>query len=135
MTIKESAAKGRERFVAGPVSVHRMEPAYRESLRIAAILSSGAKSEALLMSKVSFHAQLVSARARRRTCNDVAFVTRLRWAEQWIEIGLLLGGDSPSFRGAAAMIEEAKNVFMGVTSPSYAPPDTELPALVCRLDR
>ena len=112
-----------------------MEPAYRESQRIASILSRRAMSEALAASKVAFHAVIVSARTRRKTRNDAAFVTRLRWAEQWIEMGLLLGGDSSSFRGALDMIEEAKQVFMGLASPGCAPPDTDLPALVCAVTR
>ena len=134
-TRKDQTAKTCERFASGPVSVHRMELAYRESQRIASLLESGRKSEALRTSRVSFQAALVSARTRRKTRNDSAFVTRLRWAGQWIEMGLLLGGDSASFRGALAMIEEAKKIFMGQTSPDCAPPETELPALVHSVDR
>jgi len=134
-TQRDHAARTCERFSPGPVSVHRMDLAYRESQRIASLLQNGNKSEALRTSRVAFQAALVSARTRRKTRNDFAFVTRLRWAGQWIEMGLLLGGDSASFREALAMIDEAKKVFMGQTSPDCAPPETELPAVVHNVDR
>jgi hypothetical protein len=98
---------------------------------IASILSGNATSDALLIAKASFHAELVTARTKRKTRDDFAFVTRLRWAEQWIEIGLLslAIAESPSFRRALEMIEEARKVFTGETSPGCAPPETELPKL------
>jgi hypothetical protein len=64
-------------------------------------------------------------------------VTRLRWAEQWIEMGLLSAGiaESPAFRRALDMIEEARKVFTGESSPGCAPPATELPPVLRDSDR
>jgi hypothetical protein len=111
-----------------------MDRAFRESVKIASILSNDAKSDALIVAKAAFHSEVVWARGRRKTRDDFAFVTRLRWAEQWIEIGLLsssVGGkSSQSFRRALDMVEEARQVFTGTTAPGCAPPTTELPPVI-----
>ncbi|MGH9440693.1 MAG: hypothetical protein ACRD16_00300 [Thermoanaerobaculia bacterium] len=131
---KGAAARPCERFPPGAVSVERMEPLYREAARIGSILAADATSDSLLTSKASFHSEIATARTRRRSRDDFAFVTRLRWAEQWIEIGLLsagVGGESArSFRRALDMIEEANRVFTGEASPGCEPPETELPPVV-----
>ena len=131
-TRKSAAAKPCERFELGPISWDRMESAYRESIRIASLLSSDPRGDALIEAKASFHIEVASARTVRKTRNDFAFVNRLRWAEQWIEIGLLYSGvvDSPAVLRALAMIDEAKKIFAGETSPGCAPPETEQPPLV-----
>src|SRR5689334_7953046 len=62
---KGAEARPCERFAPGPVSKDRMEPAYRESIEIARILSGDFRSDRLIVAKASFHAELVAARARR----------------------------------------------------------------------
>ncbi len=128
---KGEAARPCERFAAGPVSKDRMKTVYEESRTIVETLSSDPGNDALLPSKILFHAELALARSKRRTRDDFAFVTRLRWAEQWIEVGLLspAGERSPAFRRALEMFEEAGEIFNGKTSPGCAPPRAEIPPL------
>ena len=120
-----------ERFEGGPVSRAPMESVYRESLRIASILATNPDSEALVIAKYPFHAELIAARRLRKTRNDCAFVTRLRWAEQWIEVGLVSSRDLrvEAFERAVCLLEDAKLVYLGQSSPECTPPKTPLPPL------